>query len=82
MARTNLTIQLDADVIRRARILAAKRGTSISAMVASELDALVANDMRYEAARERARSILEAAVDRGGRTWRRDELHDRPMDGR
>ena len=31
MAKTNLTIQLDEEVIRRARIVAAKRGTSVSA---------------------------------------------------
>ncbi len=41
MTKTNLTLQLDADVVQRARILAAKRGTSVSALVANELDALV-----------------------------------------
>jgi hypothetical protein len=34
MAKTNLTLQLDEDVIRRPRIVAAKRGTSVSALVA------------------------------------------------
>ena len=34
MAKTNLTLQLDEGVIRRARIVAAKRGTSVSALVA------------------------------------------------
>jgi hypothetical protein len=77
MTRTNLTLQLDADVIRRARIVAAKRGTSVSALAASQLMALVAEDERYEQARERAESILKKAADRGGRTWTRDELHDR-----
>ena len=37
MAKTNLTLQLDEEVIRRARIVAAKRGTSVSALVAREL---------------------------------------------
>ena len=77
MARSNLTLQLDTDVIRRARIVAAKRGTSISALAAIQLTALVEEDERVEQARERAQAILEKAVPRGGRSWTRDELHDR-----
>jgi len=48
MAKTNLTLQVDEDVIRHARIVAAKRGTSVSALVARELDGLVEQDARYE----------------------------------
>ena len=77
MARANLTLQLDAEVIRRARIVAAKRGTSVSALAATQLMELVAEDERIELARGRAEAILEKAVPRGGRSWTRDELHDR-----
>ncbi len=77
MTRTNLTLQLDSEVIRRARIVAAKRGTSVSALVAIQLIELVDQDERVEHARERAETILKKAVPRGGRSWTRDELHDR-----
>jgi len=77
MAKTNLTLQLDEDVIRRARVLAAKRGTSVSALVARELDGLVEQDARYEEARNRAKKLMRAAAPRGSRSWGRDELHDR-----
>ena len=77
MTRSNLTLQLDADVIRRARIVAAKRGTSVSALAAIQLIELVDEDERIDQARERAQAILEKAVPRGGRSWTRDELHDR-----
>ena len=77
MTRSNLTLQLDTDVIRRARIVAAKRGTSVSALAAIQLIELVDEDERVEQARERAQAILEKAVPRGGRSWTRDELHDR-----
>ncbi len=50
MARRNLTLQLDEDVIRQAKVLAAKRGTSVSGLVARELEELVAQDARYEEA--------------------------------
>jgi hypothetical protein len=77
MARTNLTLQLDTEVIRRARIVAAKRGTSVSALAAIQLLALVDEDERVELARARAEAILRKASSRGGRTWTRDDLHDR-----
>jgi hypothetical protein len=77
MAKVNLTLQLDADVIRRARIVAAKRGTSVSGLVARELDGLVERDARYEEASRRAQELMARATRRGGRSWRRDDLHDR-----
>jgi hypothetical protein len=77
VARRNLTLQLDERVIREAKVLAARRGTSVSALVAHELEDLVARDARYEEARRRAGDIMTRSTPRGGRTWRRDDLHDR-----
>ena len=77
MAKANLTLQLDEDVIRRAKIVAAKRGTSVSGLVARDLGELTDQDERYEDAMRRAREILARATARGGRSWRRDELHER-----
>lgn len=77
MAKTNLTLQLDVDIIRRARVVAAKRGTSVSALVAVELTDLVEQDARYDEARGRAEALMANASSRGGRSWRRDELHER-----
>jgi hypothetical protein len=76
MARRNLTLQLDEDVIRQAKVLAAKRDTSVSGLVARELEKLVAQDARYEDAWRRATEIMAGSVPRGGRTWRRDELYE------
>jgi len=75
--KRNLTVQLDDEVIRRAKVLAAKRGTSVSGLVAAELGRLVAEDERYEEAWRRARTAMGEATGRGGRRWDRDELHDR-----
>jgi hypothetical protein len=77
MARANLTLQMDSEVIRRARIVAAKRGTSVSALAASRLQAMVDEDDRIELARMRAEAILAKASGRGGRGWTRDDLHER-----
>ena len=77
MAKSNLTIQLDTEVIRRARIVAARRGMSVSAIVARDLTELADRDARYEDARARAEELLAQASPRGGRAWRRDNLHER-----
>jgi predicted transcriptional regulator len=74
MAKANLTIQLDSEIIRRVRLLAAKRGTSVSALVARELNELVEREERYDVARERARELMATAKPRGGRGWTRDDL--------
>jgi hypothetical protein len=77
VTKRNLTVQLDEEVIRQAKVLAARRGTSVSTLVAAELERLVAEDDRYEAAYGRARQALSGAIPRGGRHWRRDDLYDR-----
>lgn len=77
MAKRNLTVELDEEVIRKAKIVAAKRGTSVSRLVAMELEGLVEGDVRYEEARERALKALANAKPRGGRNWLREDLHQR-----
>lgn len=77
MTKRNLTVQLDEDVIQQAKVLAARRGTSVSTLVASELARLVADDDRYEDSYRRARRALAGAAPRGGRRWSRDGLYDR-----
>lgn len=77
MAKRNLTIQLDDTVIRHARVAAAHRGLSLSALVAQQLTQLAEADERYERARAVALDALIAPVGGGAPTWHREELHDR-----
>lgn len=77
MSRRNVTVQLDEEVIQAAKVVAAKRGTSVSALVARQLEELVEADTRYEEAWRCARRAMDAAERRGGRSWRREDLHDR-----
>lgn len=75
MAKTNLTVQLEEDVIRRARVVAAKRGTSVSSLVARELNELVEREDRYDEARQRAIELMASARPRGERGWTRDDIY-------
>jgi hypothetical protein len=76
--KTNVTLKLDADLLREARILAAEEGTSISAMLAERVEALVRERRGFDQARRRALGRLRHAPTLD---WRRpasrDELHER-----
>ena len=78
MNATNITIRVDANLARDARVFAARRGTSLSRLVAAQLEALVRGDQAYRAARQRALARLQHGYDmRGERPLGRDEVHDR-----
>lgn len=76
--KRNLTIQLDEDLVRSAKVLAAERGTSVSGLVTQQLELLVENAARYAEARQNALEAMETGGgDSGGRGWTREELHRR-----
>ena len=79
VAARNLTIQLDEDLIREAKVLAAEQGISVSAMVSRDLrEKLSARAWRVRARRAAVDSMAEAAASgRVAPRWRRDELYDR-----
>lgn len=64
--KRNLTIQLDADLIRRAKVIAAERGTSASGLVTQQITELIEARDRYIKARESALEMMSAATDHGG----------------
>lgn len=74
----NLTISLDRQTIRKARIIAAKRSTSISGLLARQIEILVGEEEAYECAERQAMSLLEQGFHLGGAIRAsRDELHER-----
>ncbi|HEY0513371.1 MAG TPA: DUF6364 family protein [Thermoanaerobaculia bacterium] len=74
----NITLTLDEDLIHKARVLAARRNRSVSALLREELSRLVAEDDTYETAKRAALKRLEQGAHLGGGLLpRRDELHDR-----
>jgi Family of unknown function (DUF6364) len=77
MAKRNLTIQLDEATIRRAKIVAARHGLSLSSLVAQQLNELAEADQRYERARAVALGALSDVTGGGAPAWSREELYDR-----
>jgi len=76
--KTNITLKLDADLVREVRIMAASEGTSISALLAARLEKMVRERKAYDGARRRALARLKQGFDLGWTPARsRDELHER-----
>ena len=76
--KQNLTICLDRQTIRMAKILAAKRSTSISGLLARQIEILVGEEEAYERAERQAMSLLDQGFHLGGVIRAsRDELHER-----
>jgi plasmid stability protein len=77
MAR-NITLSLPDELIRRAKIVAAERDTSISAMVASILRQFVGDADDYEQMWEREEAAMAVGVlEIGSVDWSRDDVHAR-----
>ncbi len=76
--KTNITLKIEADLLREARVLAAEEGTSISALLAARLEQAVRERKGYHQARRRAVARLRKGFDLQWTPARsRDELHER-----
>jgi uncharacterized protein YigA (DUF484 family) len=76
--KQNVTVSLSPETIRKARILAAKRSTSISGLLAEQIEALTGEEEAYQIAKRSAVAMLRRGFHLGGViTASRDELHER-----
>jgi plasmid stability protein len=75
----SLTINVDETIIKRARIRALEQGTSVNAVLNEYLRIYVGEDTARDAVNALVELARESCADSGnqGRTWSRDELHDR-----
>ena len=73
-----MTVSISRETVRKARILAARRSTSISGLLAEEIEKLVGAEDAWERSERSALALLEVGFHLGGRvTVTRDELHER-----
>jgi hypothetical protein len=50
IVKTNVTLELEADLLREARVVAAEEGHSISALLANRLEAIVRERKAFDGA--------------------------------
>ena len=74
MKSQNITLKLPADSIKKAKVIAAHRGTSLSALLAEKLAEAVGQDAAYESARKRAFKWLDSGWPLGGARVSRESL--------
>lgn len=77
MAKQNLTVRLETSVLRRARRLAVQHHTSISALVAEQIERMAGERTAYERAKRQALAYLEKGLPGTFVPVSRASLHDR-----
>ena len=80
MANRNITLSLPEEDLREARVIAARRGTSVSQLLARLLWELIDQESGYASAMEHSVAVMNDGVDlgTGGHVgWSRDNLHER-----
>lgn len=76
--KSNITLKLDRELIRRARILAAEKDTSVSAILSEQLQKALNEREQYEKAKKRALARLKRGYNLGYRPpSSRDEFYER-----
>ena len=76
--RQNITVAIEKLLLKRARAIAVQHGTSISGLLAAELEKLVEREAEYTQAKTRAFSHLNSPFRLGAaKIGSREALHDR-----
>lgn len=77
----NLTISLDDEgLIREAKILAARRGVSISAIMRDYLKELIAKESKVDQAKKNALRMMKRGFHLGGKPLKRNAAHARTLE--
>jgi hypothetical protein len=76
--KANITLKVDARLLREARVLAAEEGRSVSALLTDRIEEMVRQRKAFNKARRRALARLHEGLDlRWTPPKTRDELHER-----
>lgn len=76
--KQNITLSIEKELIKKGKIIAARKDTSVSKMISNLLKDMVYQEDRYESAMRNALSTLKKGFQLGGRvTWKRDDLYER-----
>ena len=76
----NVTLALPKNILRKAKILAVQRNTSLSGLLTQTLVEIVSRQDDYNQARQHNLAMLKEGFDlgtQGQKSWIRKELHER-----
>ncbi len=76
--KQNITLSIEKELIKKGKILAARKEISVSKMMANMLRDVVYQHERYEASKRSALEIMKKGMHLGGRiNWKREDLYER-----
>lgn len=76
---TNITLNVDDEVIKKVRKIAIDKNTTLTAMVREYLNSVAARDdqKKQESVKRLRQSFHSLSRDMGKRKWSREDLHER-----
>ena len=75
--KQNITLSIDKELIKKGKVVAAQKETSISQMLSNHLKEIVEKEDQYEAAKRGALQALKEGFHLGGRIdWKREDLYE------
>lgn len=80
MEKQNITLSLPKETLKKAKMLAAKKGISINELVRELLQTSAENEEGYHASANRQIRRMKEGIPLGTKgkiSWRRDQLHER-----
>jgi hypothetical protein len=76
--KQNITLSIEKELIKKGKVLAARKEISVSKMMANMLRDVVYQHERYEASKRSALEIMKKGMHLGGRiNWKREDLYER-----
>jgi len=75
----NITLSVDAEIIKKVRKIAIDKNTTLTAMVRQYLTSVAALDAqeKNEAVKKLRRTFTKSSSDMGRKKWTRENLHER-----
>ena len=80
METQNITLALPKELLRKVKLLAVEKQTSVSRLLTETLKEIVAREEAYARAKQRHLALLEQGIDLGTQgtiRWWREDLHER-----
>jgi hypothetical protein len=78
----NITLSVDEELVKQVRKIAVERDTTLTGLVRSYLQELAAEDAKSGRKRRELealeRSFAQLQIRMGKRTWKREDLYERP----
>jgi hypothetical protein len=76
--KQNITLSIEKELLKKAKLMAAKKETSVTKLLTEQLAKVISEDEQYDSAKKRALTILRRGFHLGGCVIaKREELHER-----